>query len=56
MNHLFIAKEMGKKCDEVSSLAASTQALIAIAEELQKLNSTLEYINGKLTVPPKEAK
>jgi len=56
MKRLDVAKEMAEKCNEASSIAASAQALIVVAEELQKLNETLRYINGKLTVPPKEPK
>ncbi|KKL84123.1 hypothetical protein LCGC14_1967870 [marine sediment metagenome] len=59
MNYLNKAKEAIKEdyCDAPPDYsAAKAHALIAIAEELQKLNDTLEYINGKLTVPPKELK
>ena len=53
---LSAAKTLIEKKGVDHSNSATSFALIAIAEELQKLNDTLEYINGKLTVPPKEAK
>ncbi len=47
--NLDAARSMVHETPGTSSGLAAAHALIAIAEELQKLNNTLEYINGKLT-------
>ena len=54
--NLDAARRMVHEVPGAGSGLVTAHALIAIAEELQKLNDTLEYINGKLTVPPKELK
>ena len=54
--NLDAARRMVHEVPGGESGLVTAHALIAIAEELQKLNDTLEYINGKLTVPPKEPK
>ena len=46
--NLNAARSMVHEIPGGGSGLVTAHALIAIAEELQKLNGTLEYINGKL--------
>ena len=54
--NLDTARSMVCKIPDAGSELVTAHALIAIAGELQKLNDTLEYINGKLNTTLRELK